>query len=95
MVAERWRGCPLVFRRRVLGGGASASYHLHADWRPVEIALLWRPALRDPDDEMVLEVAANGRADRLLTFNERDFAVAERFGVPVVRPVRHGGWRQG
>jgi putative PIN family toxin of toxin-antitoxin system len=54
--------------------------------RPVEIQFLWRPMLRDPDDEMVLEVAANGRADRLLTFNERHFAGAARLGVVVERP---------
>jgi len=53
---------------------------------PVEISFLWRPGLRDPNDEMVLEVAANGRADWLLTFNERDFAGAERVGVRVERP---------
>jgi putative PIN family toxin of toxin-antitoxin system len=64
--------------------------------RPVEIASLWRPTLRDPDDEMVLEVAANGRADRLLTFNERHFAGAERFGVQVMRPgPAWRAWRQG
>jgi predicted nucleic acid-binding protein len=44
------------------------------------------PMLRDPDDEMVLEVAVNGRADRLLTFNERDFAGADRLGLTVERP---------
>ena len=54
--------------------------------RPIEIAYLWRPTLRDPDDEMVLELAVNGRADRLLTLNEREFAGAERFGVRVARP---------
>lgn len=53
---------------------------------PVEIAFLWRPMLRDPDDEMVLEVAVNGGADILLTFNERDFAGAERLGIHVRRP---------
>jgi putative PIN family toxin of toxin-antitoxin system len=53
---------------------------------PVEIPFLWRPMLRDPDDEMVLEVAASGRADFLLTFNDRDFAGAERLGVAVARP---------
>jgi putative PIN family toxin of toxin-antitoxin system len=64
--------------------------------RPVDIAFLWRPALRDPDDEMVLEVAANGRADYLLTFNERDFAGAVRFGVRVARPgPAWRRWRQG
>ncbi|HJU18010.1 MAG TPA: PIN domain-containing protein [Stellaceae bacterium] len=63
---------------------------------PVEISYLWRPVLRDPDDEMVLEAAINGRADRLLTFNERDFAAAARFGVTVERPgPAWRAWRRG
>jgi putative PIN family toxin of toxin-antitoxin system len=53
---------------------------------PVTISYLWRPILRDPDDELVLETAVNGRADLLLTFNERDFVGAERFAPRVVRP---------
>jgi putative PIN family toxin of toxin-antitoxin system len=54
---------------------------------PVRLAFLWRPAVRDPDDDMVLETAANGRADAIVTFNKRDFAtVAERFGVQVLSP---------
>lgn len=58
---------------------------------PVEISFLWRPMLRDADDEMVLEVAVNGRADRLLTFNKRDFAGAGRLGIMVERPG--SAWR--
>lgn len=46
---------------------------------------LWRPQLRDPDDEMVLEAAASGSAE-IVTFNTRDFAPANRFGVRVMRP---------
>jgi hypothetical protein len=34
---------------------------------------MWRPLLRDPGDELVLEAAANGRAAAIVTFNERDF----------------------
>lgn len=52
----------------------------------LNISFLWRPLLRDPDDEMVLEAAVHGRVDRLLTFNARDFAGAERLGVTVERP---------
>ena len=53
----------------------------------VETWYLWRPQLRDPKDEMVLEAAANGRADALVTFNARDFGAAPaRFGVALMRP---------
>ena len=54
---------------------------------PVRLAFHWRPALRDPDDDMVLEAAANGQAEAIVTFNKRDFAaVSERFGVEVLSP---------
>jgi putative PIN family toxin of toxin-antitoxin system len=54
---------------------------------PVRLAFLWRPIARDPDDDMVLEAAVNGRADALVTFNIRDFSRgAERFGLTVLSP---------
>ena len=54
---------------------------------PVEAWFLWRPQLRDPDDELVLEAAVNGRADAIATFNGRDFLpAAARFGVEVLLP---------
>jgi putative PIN family toxin of toxin-antitoxin system len=54
---------------------------------PVEIHFRWRPQTRDPSDEMVLEVAINGSADALVTYNVADFRSAgERFGIPIVRP---------
>lgn len=54
---------------------------------PVETHFLWRPQLRDPGDEMVLEAAVNGRAGALVTFNVRDFGAApSRFGVELLRP---------
>jgi len=56
------------------------------------ISYLWRPQLRDPGDEMVLETAVNGRADRILTFNLTDFAGAERFGIAVTQPGP--AWRE-
>lgn len=47
----------------------------------------WRPQLRDPADEMVLEAAVNGRADTLVSFNRRDFGDAPaRFGVVLATP---------
>ena len=54
---------------------------------PVRTHFLWRPQLRDAGDEMVLEVAVNGRADALVTFNVRDFGtVPARFGIEVMIP---------
>jgi putative PIN family toxin of toxin-antitoxin system len=54
---------------------------------PVRLAFLWRPRLRDPDDDMVLETAINGRADRLVTFNLRHFdAAVGQFGIIACRP---------
>jgi predicted nucleic acid-binding protein len=54
---------------------------------PVETHFLWRPQLRDPNDEMVLEAAVNGRADALVTFNLRDYGTApRRFGLDLMLP---------
>ncbi len=55
--------------------------------RPVTVHYLWRPQLRDPADEMVLEAAVNGQVDCLVTFNKRDFgATPEKFGIVVATP---------
>ncbi|MGY6214157.1 putative toxin-antitoxin system toxin component, PIN family [Methylolobus aquaticus] len=53
---------------------------------PVHLHYLWRPQLRDPADEMVLETALNGRADALVTLNVADFAAAVEFRLPVLTP---------
>lgn len=52
-----------------------------------EIFFLWRPTLRDPGDDMVLEVAAAGGCQYLVTFNVRDFVGADRFGIEVLTPA--------
>ena len=55
---------------------------------PVKTHYLWRPALRDPNDEMVLEAAVNGRADFIVTFNLRDYGdVPGKFGIEVLTPA--------
>ncbi|MDB5967880.1 MAG: hypothetical protein JWQ90_330 [Hydrocarboniphaga sp.] len=54
---------------------------------PVKSHFLWRPQLRDPGDELVLEAAANGRAAAIVTFNLRDYGnIPQRFGIEVLNP---------
>lgn len=50
------------------------------------IHFLWRPTLRDPPDELVLELAAAAGCRQIVTFNRRDFVGSERLGVEAVTP---------
>jgi predicted nucleic acid-binding protein len=60
---------------------------------PVHLRFLWRPRLKDPADEMVLETAVNGGADRLVTFNLRHLAeAADAFGIKAVLP--RDAWKE-
>jgi putative PIN family toxin of toxin-antitoxin system len=55
---------------------------------PVVPYFLWRPRLRDPDDEMVLEAAVNSGAEAIVTFNKRDFLPgATQFNLQVLTPA--------
>lgn len=55
---------------------------------PVHLAFLWRPFARDADDDMIVETAVNGRANAIVTFNQRDFAgVTETFGIAILAPA--------
>ncbi len=54
---------------------------------PITLHYLWRPQLRDANDEMILEAAVNGGVDALITHNIRDFAMAaQRFNLNVMTP---------
>ncbi len=59
-----------------------------------------RPSVQDPDDEMFAELAVNGQADALVSFNVGDYRPADprapRLGIPVCRPgdiLRRLPWR--
>ena len=51
------------------------------------IYFLWRPFLKDPKDDMVLELAVEAQCDYIVTYNKRDFAGVEQFGLQAVSPA--------
>lgn len=61
---------------------------LEAFAESVNVIDLHRPLSPDPNDDMVLDLAVNGRADALVTGNTKHFAAAgRRFGIPVLTPA--------
>ena len=84
--------CALAEHRLASGLSAqeTAQYvdFLIAMAEPVRAFFRWRPQLRDPGDELVLEAAVNGQADAIVTFNESHLREAHRsFGIEVIRPA--------
>ena len=51
-----------------------------------KVRYLWRPLLRDPGDDMVLELAVEGTANFIVTHDLRDFRGCEQFGVKAITP---------
>ena len=51
-----------------------------------EVFYLWRPILRDPGDDLVLELAIAANCDAIVTHNIRDFAGLSRFGLRLLTP---------
>lgn len=52
-----------------------------------DIHFLWRPFLRDPDDDMVLECAAASNSQYIVTHNVRDFRRAPELGIHAISPA--------
>ncbi len=57
---------------------ANANHH--------KIYYLWRPYLKDPKDDMVLELAVSGGCKYIVTFNIKDFVGSKKFGIKAVTP---------
>jgi putative PIN family toxin of toxin-antitoxin system len=53
-----------------------------------DVRYLWRPFLRDPNDDMVLECAVASGSRYIVTHNVRDFRRADGLGVTAVTPGR-------
>jgi putative PIN family toxin of toxin-antitoxin system len=50
------------------------------------VFFLWRPLLRDPNDDMVAEVAVAAGAQAIVTHNRRDFLGVDKFGLEIWSP---------
>ncbi len=51
-----------------------------------DIHFLWRPLLRDPKDDHLLELAVASQARYIVPYNKKDFVEVDKFGVKVVAP---------
>jgi putative PIN family toxin of toxin-antitoxin system len=51
-----------------------------------KINYLWRPFLKDPKDDFVLELAVKARSQYIITFNKKDFKNISKFGIRAVTP---------
>lgn len=51
-----------------------------------DIHFLWRPFLRDPDDDMVLECAVAAGCAYIVTHNVKDFRRTAQLGVKAITP---------
>ena len=52
-----------------------------------KIFYLWRPFLKDPRDDMVLELAVAASGEYIVTYNKKDFeGIEEQFGIPIITP---------
>ena len=52
-----------------------------------KVHFLWRPYLRHPKDDMVLEAAVSGQCEYIVTFNLNDFKGVDKFGITALTPA--------
>lgn len=51
-----------------------------------QVHFLWRPSLKDPSDDFVLELAVESESNYIVTHNLRDFAGIGKFKVKAITP---------
>ncbi len=54
--------------------------------KKTHIHYLWRPQLKDPCDDHILELALASHSKYIVTFNKKDFRDLDQFGIKVVTP---------
>lgn len=47
---------------------------------------MWRPTLKDPGDDMLLELAVAAGAPYIITYNLADFKGTHKFNIEVIKP---------
>jgi putative PIN family toxin of toxin-antitoxin system len=52
-----------------------------------DVHFLWRPFLRDPDDDMVLECAVASGSEFIVTHNVKDFRRVQELNVQAIAPA--------
>lgn len=52
-----------------------------------DVHYLWRPFLKDPDDDMVVECAVASRCRHIITHNMQDFRRVAELGVEPITPA--------
>jgi putative PIN family toxin of toxin-antitoxin system len=51
-----------------------------------KVYFLWRPIVKDPEDDMVLELAVGAQCSFIVTYNVKDFEGMELFGIEAITP---------
>ena len=51
-----------------------------------KVHYLWRPRLKDPSDDFLLELAVESECAYIVTYNLRDFAGTDKFGIKAITP---------
>lgn len=54
-----------------------------------EIYFLWRPFLKDPKDDFILELAIESKSKFIITYNIKDFEGVSQFGIRVKNPKEY------
>jgi putative PIN family toxin of toxin-antitoxin system len=60
--------------------------YICSDSEHTKIYYLWRPFLKDPYDDHLLEVAVASESKYIITFNIKDFIKIEQFGIKALKP---------
>lgn len=50
---------------------------------------LWRPFLKDPKDDFILELAVESQSEYIITYNKKDFKGSEQFGIKILDPKEY------